>query len=532
MRWKWILGICVCLIIALMAAVYVFLHTYDYNKFKPRIARMVKEATGRELKLGGDIDLALGFSPALVVTDIAFTNASWGSQPQMAKIAELQAQVRLLPLLARNVELRRIGLTGVDVWLETNPDGKGNWEFSVAESPSKRAGGFKATQINADKIRIQNLNLTFRDGKTGSATRFDLTDLKLTRTADDDRLTVDLRAEYGGQPITLSGEIGLINKLLARQRFPVKLSGTFSEATINLDGTLEDALNLRGIDLKVQTSGKNLAKLKLPNNIQLPKTSAFDLTGHLRGSKESLAFKDVNGNLAASNAKLAFSGIVDDLISISGIDLQLKGSGQDLAQVGAIIEQKLPVTDDFTVEGRLTGSAKDLSLQAAQGSARRGGLSMTLDGGIKDLIALEGLDVKVQASGKDLAELGAIIEQKLPATDQFTAQGRLTGSAKALSLSEAQSSAKRGSLNIALNGEVKDLIDFSGVDLKVKGSGKDLSAVGAIIEQKLPATDEFAVDGRLTGSAKTLSLSGASGSARRGSLNLTLNGRMQDQGAI
>ena len=47
MRWKWIAAIGALLIIALMAAGYVFLATYDYNKLKPRIARMVKDATGR-----------------------------------------------------------------------------------------------------------------------------------------------------------------------------------------------------------------------------------------------------------------------------------------------------------------------------------------------------------------------------------------------------------------------------------------------------------------------------------------------------
>ncbi len=86
MRWKWILGICACLIVVLMAGVYVFLRAYDYNKLKPRIARMVKEATGRELNLGGDINLAFGFSPVLVVTDITFANAPWASQPKMLKI--------------------------------------------------------------------------------------------------------------------------------------------------------------------------------------------------------------------------------------------------------------------------------------------------------------------------------------------------------------------------------------------------------------------------------------------------------------
>lgn len=56
---------------------------YNYNKLKPQIARMVKDATGRELNLGGEINLDFGFSPALVVTDVTFANAPWGSQPEM-----------------------------------------------------------------------------------------------------------------------------------------------------------------------------------------------------------------------------------------------------------------------------------------------------------------------------------------------------------------------------------------------------------------------------------------------------------------
>jgi uncharacterized protein involved in outer membrane biogenesis len=94
MRWKWIVGIGVFLIMALMVTVYVLLATYDYNKLKPRIAQMVKDATGRELNLGGEINLAIGFSPSLVVTDIALSNASWGSQPQMIEIESPGARNR------------------------------------------------------------------------------------------------------------------------------------------------------------------------------------------------------------------------------------------------------------------------------------------------------------------------------------------------------------------------------------------------------------------------------------------------------
>ena len=61
MRWKWIVTIGVLMIVILIAAVYVYLNTYDYNKLKPLVARMVEDATGRKLSLGGEVNLEIGF---------------------------------------------------------------------------------------------------------------------------------------------------------------------------------------------------------------------------------------------------------------------------------------------------------------------------------------------------------------------------------------------------------------------------------------------------------------------------------------
>ena len=528
MRWKWIVGISVFLIIALMVSVYGLLATYDYNKLKPRVARMVKDATGRDLRLGGEINLAIGLSPSLVVKDVTFANASWGSQPQMIKVEKLQAQVRLLPLLFKDVAVKRIGLAGVDVLLETDPNGQGNWDFITGDSSAGKAGIFKPKDIEVDNIHIEKFQLIFREGKTGPTRRLTLASLDVARSEAEDKLTLELKADYNGQPVTLSGKTGRIRYLLAQQRFPLELAGTFSNAKVEIAGAIDDILNLQGIDLKAHASGTDLAALGLDKNIRLPKTSVFDVTGLLKGSKESFALNDASGNLSASGANLAFSGNVGDLIALSGIDLKLNGSGKDLSAVGSIIGEKLPATDKFTFQGRLTGSTKILSFKEAQGRANRGSLNLTLNGGIKDLIAFSGLDLQVKGSGKNLAEIGSIIGEKLPATDEFAVEGRLMGSAKTLSLQKAQSQARQGSLNLTVNGQIKNLLAFSGVDLKVNGSGTDLAEVGAIIGQKLPATDEFAVQGRLTGSTKILSLPEARGSAKRGSLSLAVNGGIEE----
>ncbi len=516
------------LIIALMAAIYVFLYSFDYDKLKPRIARMVKDATGRELDIGGKIELVIGFFPALMVTDITFSNASWGSQPHMIKMDELQAQVRLLPLLTREVDLRKIAFTGVEVLLETGPDGKGNWEFPSDQGSAKPPGTSRAMRINADNIRFENLGLTLRNGKTGSATRFTLADLKVAEQPGGGKLAVDLRAAHNGQTLTLAGKTGLVRELLGSERFSLDLSGAFSNAAIRLEGAIDDVINLTGIDLRVQTSGKNLAELKLTQNIQLPKTNAFDLAGYLRGSKKSLALNELSGNLSAGDANLTFSGKVGDLVAISDIDLQLKGSGKNLSVLGAIIGEKLPTTDEFMSEGRITGSAKALSLQAVQGRAESGRLNVAVYGEVRDLIAFSGVDLKVTGSGKDLAEVGVIIDRKLPATDEFALEGRLTGSAAVLTLKNAQATARRGRLHIALNGGVQNLLTFRGLDLQSRLNGTDLAEFGEIIATKLPATDQFEIQGRLTGSVTTLALKQASGKARRGSLNLALKGQIMD----
>jgi len=528
MRWKWFVTIGVLLIITLMVTGYVILVNYDYNKLKPRVAQMVKEVTGRELNLDGEINLEIGFSPALTVSDVTFANASWGSRPQMIKIKQVQAQVRLLPLLSKDLELKHIGLIGVDVLLETDKTGRGNWDLSAEDSAAGKTGALKFHNIDIDKISIEKLNLTFHDGETGSAKRLTLANLEVARQGTIDSLALYLKADYNGQQLTLAGKIGLIYSLLAHERFPFELAGKFSNATVKIDGTINDVLSLQGIDLQARVSGTNLAELNLGIGPKLPQTNLFDLKGHLKGSKEALALEDVIGKLSGSAVDLAISGSFGDVIELSGMDLYLKGSGKNLAYIGSIVGEKLPATDEFAVQGRLTGSTKVLSLQQAQGSASRDGLRLTLSGGITNLMAFSGVDLKVNGSGTNLTEIGTIIDQKLPATDVFKVQGRLTGSAKILSLKDAQGSARRDNLSLALSGEVKDLIAFRGLDLQLKGSGKNLAKIGSMIGEKLPATDEFTVEGWLTGSTEALSLKNVQATARRGRLHLSIKGGVKN----
>ena len=494
------------MIIALMAVVYVFLTTYDYNQLKSRIAQMVKDATGRELNLAGEIDLEIGFSPTLVVTDVAFANAPWSSQPQMIKIETLQARVRLLSLLQREVEVKNLGLTGVEVLLETDSTGKGNWDFIAGDRKGNSAETFKPTEIDIDKIHIENLRFIFHNGKTGSKRQYTLTGLDVARSESADELTLGLKADYDSQPITLSGKIGRVRNLFARQRFPLNLSGTFSDTTVKVAGAIDDLPNLTGIDLKIDASGQDLSEIGPIIGQELPKTDQFALKGQLTGSAKALSLKEAQGIASRGSLQFTANGAVKDLLTLSGMDLNSSLKGKNLKDFGEIIEEKLPATDAFAVEGRLTGSTDALSLKDVQANARQGSLGVTATGEVQDLVTFSGLNLQVTGAGKSLAEIGRIIDIELPATDEFEVKGRLVGSTNDLSLMDAQGSTKSGGLNLALNGGVEELLALNGINLRLKASGKELAEIGPLVGAELPELGPFDVSGKLSGSAKTIAL--------------------------
>ena len=171
MRWKWILGGVAGVIVLVMVAVYVILSSYSFNDFKPRVAQAVKDATGRELKLDGDISLKMGLIPSLVVARVSFQNAPWGSRPELATVKRVEVQVALVPLIGRKIEVKRLILEEPDILIETDRSGKSNLAFETAEkTPAAQPieggvnPGAKPAALMFHDIRIENGSVSYRDG--------------------------------------------------------------------------------------------------------------------------------------------------------------------------------------------------------------------------------------------------------------------------------------------------------------------------------------------------------------------------------
>ena len=86
--------------------------------------------TGRDFCRDGDLDLKLSLSAALEIRDVGVSNADWGSQPEMATVCLMAVEVRVLDLVFGRTDITKQRLSDVELLLETDAQGRGNWQFT------------------------------------------------------------------------------------------------------------------------------------------------------------------------------------------------------------------------------------------------------------------------------------------------------------------------------------------------------------------------------------------------------------------
>ena len=144
---SWIVGGCVLLLAACSLAVWLLINPNDYE---PKIAAAVLQATGRELRLTGGIKLSVFPWMALELGPASLGNPPGFDTEPFVTFSHAAMRVKLWPLLRERLEISRIEIDGLDLRLQKNAEGKGNWQDAgpslaprgsagVAEHPGDRA---------------------------------------------------------------------------------------------------------------------------------------------------------------------------------------------------------------------------------------------------------------------------------------------------------------------------------------------------------------------------------------------------------
>jgi uncharacterized protein involved in outer membrane biogenesis len=259
-------GIAAVLFIATIVAAYLILSTYDYNKFKPFIAKVVEDATGRKLTLAGDIDLEVDLSPTLVVEDVSFQNATWGSRPELAKLKRLEIQIALLPLILKRIAVKKIILVSPDILIETDSSGKSNLDFETEEGGESQEPKDKKNarfpRVALLQALLENSRITFKDGT--SARTYVLTGQTLRSTSKDydSPLRVEFKGAYNDIPLEFEGTLGPIHALAdSKQAWPLDLTIKTAGTTVSVDGSVRDVMNLKDVNLALHLEGRSIPEI-------------------------------------------------------------------------------------------------------------------------------------------------------------------------------------------------------------------------------------------------------------------------------
>ena len=470
MRWKWILGIIVFLIVAVTATIYAILSSYDFNNLKPQLARMVKDTTGRELFLGGDIELEIGLTPILVIEDVSFQNVSWGSRPELAKIRRLEIKLAVLPLFRRIILFKRLILIDPDILIETNGDGKSNLEFetvrnkevstSKKQEPSQGKSILSAIAFN--DIRIEKGHFTYNGGQSGRTYTVNLESATASAKTDG-RVALKLNGGYNSKPFRVNATLGALSALTdPHKTWAVNMTSQIAGSTVMIDGTVKDPINGKGLAVTVAGTGRSIPEiLELFNITYIPELGPFDVTAKLVDPDGRLGLTDIDLKVGdGEGVQARATGSIQDLIRGKGLSVTVSGTGPSIPEILKPYNiTYIPELGPFDVtaklvdpDGRLGLTDLDLKIGTEEMVKTR------VMGTVENLTAIKGMNLNFDIKGKDIANLKKITGKPMFYNGPFSVSGNAVAlSEKSYKISGLkafiQESDVNGSLEINLAGK-------------------------------------------------------------------------------
>lgn len=322
MRWMRILAALVAVLTIAVIGLVVFVATLDLNSYKPQIEAAVEEATGRDLTIEGDLDLAWTPRPTLTTETVHFANAGWGSRPDMATVGKLQVAVDVVPLLSGTLDVQRIALADVDILLERNADGAANWQLGGGTDGGGGGSVGRDTVPLLRSVELIDVVLRWKPEPQEEAQTIRINRLELDAADGNAPLDVTLEADVDGDPVTLQGTLPAVAEALRPgATLPVDVTGKVGDREIALATNLRYVLGQDGGLSTLESDRLSLTS----DGITVTGTASLALDGprpklvaDLKSEAITLSEGDDNSGDGLETAlPLALLGLVDAEITLA-----------------------------------------------------------------------------------------------------------------------------------------------------------------------------------------------------------------------
>lgn len=319
-----IIKILVVLALIVIAALAGLIFTTDINQYKDKIVQAVQTSTGRDFQINGELWLAPSLVPTVAVEGVSFGNAPWAGAAPMLTVGRFEAEIALLPLLKKNIQLKRLLLVEPEIQLETDKNGRGNWllETGPGEAGPTSAGSADAVELPAlaiNEIRIERANIRYVDGQTAKITEVFIEEITVNSAGFSEPIAITAEATVNQVPLSLKGALGSLDALLGNRDYPLKLNANLAGAKLDLDGRLTEPLAASGVSMRVLLEIERLSDLNPLAGSALPGIGPIRLGGAVAQTGSGYAVKSLSArimdNELTGEAEINLSGARPALIA-------------------------------------------------------------------------------------------------------------------------------------------------------------------------------------------------------------------------
>jgi uncharacterized protein involved in outer membrane biogenesis len=418
-----ILGSLFFLVLVTVVGLAAWVLTFDANANKDWIAAKFQEQTGRELTLGGNIDVSVYPWLGVNADAVSISNAVGFSSSPLLSADHMAFRIKLMPLLRSRYEIDTVVLDGVHVNLEVQGNGQNNWSSltggSTPAQESTAGGGGNAALLNnliIGGVRITNTSLVYDDRFANTYYEMSNLDLSIGELVYGDPLDIRMTLDAASRNPQLAAAVAMDGTVLYDMdsgRYdldPLTLRATLSGPTVpsgSAELSLDTALHM---DLNQDTLTLNnleLAMLDTRINAQVQAsrvqtaTPAVIATLDARGDDLAVLFRIIEQNeladrISSLDSRFAITASVDaDLrsgtLNVTSLQAQLLN-----ADISGVLQVNRFNTETPAILGNINATGPDLPTLIEVVGMLQGGRSSPLSQAGRDLATVPNKSFQVQ----------------------------------------------------------------------------------------------------------------------------------------
>jgi AsmA protein len=322
---KWGAIIVGCLAVIIIAALLIIPMFVDVQKYKPILESKVVEATGRSFSVGDDLKLSLFPWAGVSFSDLQLGNPTGFAEKEFVKVKSFEVRVKLLPLISKEIQIKRFVVDEPQIVLVKNKSGRGNWEqpkqqpkgtSTKTTAPADSAagmGGLPISALTVGNFSIKNGSALWIDHTTNTRKEVKDISLILKDVSLDRPVQLKFSAELDTKPLTLEGTVGPVGSGFEKGVVPLDLSlKALKQLAMQLKGNLENPATTPGVDIDITVEKFSPRELvaalgqAFPVETTDPKAlSSVDLKAHITADANRASIS--NGVMNLDQSQLNFS---------------------------------------------------------------------------------------------------------------------------------------------------------------------------------------------------------------------------------